>query len=96
MAVTGARFGSSSIDPGHPLVTTVADAAAGVTGSRPRLVGAPYGCDMALWTRVGGAATLVYGPGDVVHAHAADEQVSLAETATVSNVLVEAIRRILA
>lgn len=95
ITLTGARFGSSSIDPDHRLVTTVAGAAESVTGTRPSLVGAPYGCDMSLWTRVGGAATLVYGPGDVAHAHAADEQVSLTETARVAEVLVESGRRLL-
>jgi acetylornithine deacetylase len=95
VALTGARFGSSSIDPDHRLVTAVADAAASVTGARPALIGAPYGCDMALWTRVGGAATLVYGPGDVTHAHAADERVSLTETAQVAEALVDAVNRLL-
>lgn len=92
---TGAAFGSSSIDPNHPLVTTVADAAEALTGKRPGLAGKPYGCDMALWTRVGGAATLVYGPGDVAAAHAPDEWVSVAETARVTEVLIEATHRLL-
>jgi acetylornithine deacetylase/succinyl-diaminopimelate desuccinylase-like protein len=49
---------------------------------------------MALWIRVGGAAALVYGPGEVTRAHAADERVSIAETAAVADVLVEAVRRL--
>ncbi len=92
--LTGARFGSSSIDPDHPLVGALSDAAESATGTRPALIGAPYGCDMALWTRVGGAATLVYGPGEVIWAHAIDERVSMAETATVAGVLVDATERI--
>ncbi len=92
---TGAAFGSSSINPDHPLVTAVADAAETVTGKRPALAGKPYGCDMALWTRVGSAATLVYGPGDVALAHAPDEWVSRTETARVTEVLIDATARLL-
>jgi acetylornithine deacetylase len=50
---------------------------------------------MALWTRVGGAATLVYGPGDVRVAHAVDEHVLLAEASDVARVLIEAVRVLL-
>jgi len=91
---TGAAFGSSRIDPTDPLVTAVAGAVATVTGSMPPLVGAPYGCDMALWMREAGAAALVYGPGDVANAHAADEHVSMSETATVAAVLIEVANRL--
>lgn len=91
---TGAAFGSSSIDVSHPLVTTVSAAATTVTGVEPATVGVPYGCDMALWTRVGGAATLVYGPGDVRNAHAVDEHASLSEAETVATTLIETVRRI--
>ena len=79
---TGAAFGSSSIDPDHPLVVALRDAAESETGSRPGTIGVPYGCDMALWRREAGAACAVYGPGDIVHAHAVDERVSLDEVAT--------------
>jgi len=91
---TGAAFGSSSINPDHPLVAAVADAAGAVTGIAPETIGVPYGCDMALWTRVGNAATLVYGPGDVRHAHATDEHVSLNEAADVAAVLLETVDRL--
>jgi acetylornithine deacetylase len=93
---TGAAFGSSSIDPDDPLVTTLREAAEAVTGTRPETVGAPYGCDMALWTRVGGARCLVYGPGDVAQAHAADEWVSVDDTVACANVVLEAVRRLTA
>ena len=92
---TGAAFGSASIDPDHELVRVVADAAEQVIGRRPILVGKPYGCDMALWTRVGGAATVVYGPGDVRAAHAPNERVSLAEMKAVADVLADTAGRLL-
>jgi acetylornithine deacetylase len=93
---TGAAFGASSIPDHHPLVEAVRAAAGAVTGTRPAAVGVPYGCDMALWTSAGGAACLVYGPGDIRHAHAADERVSLTETVTVAAALEEAVRRVTA
>ncbi len=91
---TGAAFGSSSIDAAHRLVATLSDAAAVVTGVTPSTIGAPYGCDMALWTRIGGAATLVYGPGDVRNAHATDEHASLGEAGSVVTTLVETVQRL--
>lgn len=85
---SGAAFGSSRIDSADPLVAMVQAEAEAVLGTEPSLIGVPYGCDMAMWIREGGAATLVYGPGDVAHAHAADERVSLTEVASVAEVLV--------
>ncbi len=96
IARTGAAFGSSRIDPAHPLVVAVQEASAAIVGQTPPTVGAPYGCDMALWVREAGAATLVFGPGDVSHAHAVDEQVSLAQVTEASEVLVAAASRLLA
>ena len=91
---TGAAFGSSSIDIAHPLVAAVRDAATTITGVTPSAIGVPYGCDMALWTRIGKAATLVYGPGEVRNAHATDEHASLTEAATVAATLIGAVRRV--
>ncbi len=51
---------------------------------------------MALWVREAGAATLVFGPGDVGHAHAVDEHVSLSQASDVADVLVETASLILA
>jgi acetylornithine deacetylase len=91
---TGAAFGSSSIDPAHPLVVAIGDAAEAVTGVVPETIGVPYGCDMALWARIGDAATVVYGPGDVRHAHATDEHVSLSEVFSVAAVLLDTVERL--
>ncbi len=92
---TGAAFGSSSIDPSHPVVAALRDAADAVTGKRPGTIGVPYGCDMALWIREAGAACAVYGPGDVAHAHAVDEHVSITEIDTVADVLTRTVRALL-
>jgi acetylornithine deacetylase/succinyl-diaminopimelate desuccinylase-like protein len=50
---------------------------------------------MALWRREAGAACVVYGPGDIAHAHAVDEHVSLDEVATTARVLEAAVRILL-
>lgn len=92
---TGAAFGSSRIEVTHPLVTTLQSVVQDVVGETPPAVGAPYGCDMALWVREAGAAALVFGPGDVAHAHAVDEQVSLRQAAQVCEVLVAVAKRLL-
>ena len=92
---TGAAFGSSSISPDHPLITALRDAAESETGSRPATIGVPYGCDMALWRRVAEAPCAVYGPGEIAHAHAVDECVSIDEVATTARVLESAARNLL-
>ena len=85
--ITGARFASSSVPIDHPLVTGLASATRAVTGRRPGLIGVPYGCDMRMFIGVGGTPCVVFGPGDVRLAHAADESVPLAEVEACARVL---------
>jgi len=85
--ITGARFASSRVAADHPLPTSLGLAAAAVLGERPRLVGVPYGCDMRLFIGVGETPCVVFGPGDVRVAHAADEHVPLAEVEACARVL---------
>lgn len=85
--ITGGRFGSARLPSDHPLPTGLASVAAAVTGSEPALAGVPYGCDMRLFADVGATPCVVYGPGDVRLAHAADERVPLAEVESCARVL---------
>ncbi len=87
LEVWGGRFDSSRIPPEHPLPVGLAEAAEKITGRRPGLVGVPYGADMRLMINVGATPTVMYGPGDVRHAHAADEFVPLDEVETCARVL---------
>lgn len=87
--VWGGRFDSAQVPIDHPLPLGVANAAERVTGRRPALVGVPYGADMRLLVNQGGIPTVMYGPGDVRVAHAADEHVSIADVATCADVLAE-------
>lgn len=83
-------FGSGQTPADHPLVDYLADAGEVTFGPRPRVAAAPYGCDMSAWVRLAGIPTVLYGPGDIEQAHAADEWVSLSTTAQVARTLVRA------
>jgi len=58
-----------------------------VTGAPASIFGVPCGTDMRLFTRHAGIPAVLYGPGNVVHAHAADEHVSLEQVVTCTKVL---------
>jgi acetylornithine deacetylase len=51
------------------------------------MIGVPYGADMRLFIGPGSTPCVIYGPGDVRHAHASDERVPLAEVETCARVL---------
>jgi acetylornithine deacetylase len=51
------------------------------------MLGEPYGADMRLLVNEGGTPTVIFGPGDVAVAHAADEFVPLAEVVDAARVL---------
>jgi acetylornithine deacetylase len=58
-----------------------------VTGTPASLFGVPCGTDLRLFTRHAGIPTVLYGPGNVLHAHAADEHISLEQVVTCTKVL---------
>ena len=85
--IVGARFASARVPEDHPLPVTLATAAEAVTGRRPALLGVPYGADMRLFIGVGDTPCVIFGPGDVRLAHAADERVPLTEVEACARVL---------
>ncbi|HYO43658.1 MAG TPA: ArgE/DapE family deacylase [Candidatus Limnocylindrales bacterium] len=85
--IVGARFGSARVDADHPLPAGLAAAAKAITGRRPELLGVPYGADMRLFLDVGDTPCVIFGPGDVRLAHAANERVPLAEVEACARVL---------
>ena len=56
----------------------------------------PYGADMRLLIRQGATPTVMFGPGDVRVAHAADEHVALDEVVACARVLAAWVVRELA
>jgi len=88
----GGRFDSSSIDADHPLPVSLQTAAEAIGAHVPASIGAPYGLDMRLFINQGQTPTVVYGPGDVKFAHAADEHVPIAEVVECAEVLARWIR----
>ncbi|HEX7472365.1 MAG TPA: ArgE/DapE family deacylase [Candidatus Limnocylindrales bacterium] len=94
--ITGGRFSSARIPAGHPLPVGLAAAVESVTGRRPGLIGEPYGADMRLLVNEGATPTVIFGPGDVRIAHAADEWVPLDEVETCARVLAAWLVRTLA
>ncbi len=87
LEIPGGRFSSAEVPADHPLPVGLARAAEQVLGRRPPLVGVPYGADMRLLIHEGGTPTVMYGPGDVRVAHAADEHVALDDVTACARVL---------
>ncbi len=79
--------------PDHPLVRTLSDAVAGVTGRAASVRGATYGSDLRLFTNQFGIPGAHFGPGDIRQAHFTDEFVTLAEVETAALTLAVTVAR---
>jgi acetylornithine deacetylase len=77
--------GSTPLDAA--IIASVASSHQDVTGTAASVFGIPAGTDLRLFTRHAGIPTLMYGPGNVVNAHAADEHVSISQIVTCTKVL---------
>lgn len=73
----GARFMPVQTDPHHPVVQMTAAAFAEVTGTQPHIKGMTYGADMHLLVQHGNIPTVLFGPGDIRHAHRPNESIAL-------------------
>lgn len=91
--ITGGRFGSARVPADHALPTGLAAAIEAETGRRPALRGEPYGADMRLFVNEGATPCVIFGPGRVEVAHAADEYVPLDEVEACARVLARWLRR---
>jgi acetylornithine deacetylase len=90
--ITGGRFGSARVPVDHPLPVGLAGAIEAETGRQPALLGEPYGADMRLFVNQGATPCVIFGPGRVEVAHAADEHVPLDEVETCARVLARWLR----
>jgi acetylornithine deacetylase len=80
------QFEPGETDPDTPLIKELARCHQSITGSQLRQQGVPYGNDLRLFTRHGNMPAVLYGPGDVLRAHAANESISLDEIVTATEV----------
>ena len=87
LEITGGRFSSARVPADAPVARTLHDAIAATLGRAPLAVGVPYGADMRLLVNEGATPTVLFGPGDVRRAHAADEWVPLDEVRDCAAVL---------
>jgi len=78
----GGRFEAARTDPDHPLITTLTQTAALVTGHPPDVRAMTYGADAGLLANHGGMPTVLFGPGDIRHAHRPDEWVAVNDLVT--------------
>lgn len=89
----GGQFAPAEVPVDAPLCQAVIAAHKRATGAPPRVEGVTYGADMRLFSRIGGMPCVMYGAGDVNHAHCADEQISIPDlltaTRTVAHLLID-------
>ena len=84
----GGQFASGSVEPHAPVARHVSAAHAWLHGALPEVHGVPYGSDLRLLTGLGGVPTVLYGPGNIRHAHGPDESVAVDELVSVARTLV--------
>jgi acetylornithine deacetylase len=89
----GGRFDPAVTDLADPVVTTMVEAAASITGAPPLIEGVTYGADMRLLVNVGVIPTVLFGPGDVRVAHMPDEFVPIDQLRRAAETLVLAAIR---
>ena len=71
--------GPLTIDPGHPIVKSARKALAGIGRREENLTVFPAWTDGALLSREGRIPTIIWGPGELGHAHSPEENISLKE-----------------
>lgn len=84
---TGAQFEPAAIDSGHRIVTTLTESFRDATGDDAIVRGMPYGADMRLLVHQGNTPTVLFGPGNVRHAHAPDEFVTIDDLVSATRTL---------
>jgi len=89
----GAKFMPVQTEASHPIVSLTRDALHTVTNTPPSIRGMTYGADMHLLVQHGNIPTILFGPGDIRHAHRPDEHVALDDLMTMVKTLVVLILR---
>jgi acetylornithine deacetylase len=87
------QFESGETDVRDPIVELLSGSHRDIVGKEPQLQGVPYGSDLRLFTNHGKMPAILYGPGDVGHAHTVNEFVPLEEVIACTKVLALTIYR---
>ena len=87
------QFESGETDVLEPIIPLLSNSHREIVGSEPQLHGVPYGSDLRLFTNHGKIPAVLYGPGDVAHAHTVNEFIPLDEVLTCAKVLALTIYR---
>ncbi|MFQ5817436.1 MAG: ArgE/DapE family deacylase [Terriglobia bacterium] len=85
------QFEPGETDVAQPILRTLSAAHRQVTGIDPKVRGVSYGSDLRLFTNHARIPAVLYGPGNVVHSHSANEFVSLLEVVMATKILALAI-----
>jgi acetylornithine deacetylase len=83
----GGRFAPAETPGDVGIVVAAREAIEELTGGPARVEGMTYGADMRLLVHEGGIPTVLFGPGDVRHAHRPDEHVTIDDLVTTARVL---------
>jgi acetylornithine deacetylase len=89
----GGQFAPAEVPVDAPICRAVIAAHERATGSKPDVEGVTYGADMRLFSLIGGMPCVMYGAGDVNHAHRADEHIAILDlltaTRTIAHLLID-------
>ena len=83
----GGQFLPAQTPESAAIVTTTADAISTVTGRPAHVQAMTYGADMRLLVHQGSVPTVLFGPGNVRHAHRPNEFVRIDDLITTAQVL---------
>ena len=90
--VFGASFDSCEIPDDHELAVGLVESIHRVTGKRVRPKGLPAGTDMRLFVNQAGVPAVLFGPGNLRVAHAANEYVDIDDVAACAAVFTDWVR----
>ena len=83
----GGQFAPAEVPTDAPICEAIKRAHELATGEPPAVEGVPYGADMRLFVRFGETPCVMYGAGDVKHAHAPDEHLNITELLTATKTI---------
>jgi acetylornithine deacetylase len=81
------QFESGETNRDEPILRELARCHTGVTGRAAVTEGVTYGSDLRLFTNHAGVPAVLYGPGNVAHAHTINEFIEVEDVITAAKVL---------